>query len=99
MVDRRWRSPNLVIELPFRCSNSQLGSVVILPRVEPFKEPLDMRAWALQERFLSPRVLECGTLQTRWMCKSQTWQTDGFKFSNETNKSQVLCSVVPSWWS
>jgi hypothetical protein len=31
-------------------------------------EPLDLRAWALQERYLSPRILECGTFRTRWIC-------------------------------
>jgi hypothetical protein len=77
--------PSLIFELPFRCSNNQLGSVVFLPRVERSKEPLDIRAWALQERFLSLRVLEYGSLQTRWMCKHSLKSedpTDGYKVSN-----------------
>jgi hypothetical protein len=75
-------NPNLVFELPFRYSNSQLGSVMLVPEVVPSTEPLDKRAWALQERFLSSRILEYGSLQTRWICQhttSSTIPTDGYK--------------------
>ena len=32
-------------------------------------EPLDHRAWALQERILSPRILKYGTSTLSWCCK------------------------------
>jgi hypothetical protein len=84
-------SPNQVFELPFRCSNDKLGSVVLLPQVEPSTEPLDMRAWALQERFLSPRILEYGTLQTRWICQHKNdsgFPMDGYKALNIYNNER-----------
>ena len=34
----------------------------------PVKEPLGARAWALQERLLSPRILEYGWRTARWSC-------------------------------
>jgi hypothetical protein len=43
----------------------------------PVKEPLGTRAWALQERILSPRLLEYGWRSARWTC-SCTDQYSGF---------------------
>lgn len=62
-------TPSKVFELPFKCADNQLGSVVLLPRVSEAREPLNSRAWALQERFPSPRILEYGSIQTRWICQ------------------------------
>lgn len=43
-------------------------------------EPLEQRAWALQERILSPRILHCTTDQLFWECneefKCQTYPHD-----------------------
>jgi hypothetical protein len=43
-------------------------------------EPLEQRAWALQERILSPRILHCTTDQLFWECnedfKCQTYPND-----------------------
>jgi hypothetical protein len=78
-----------VFELPYRCSDNKLGSVVLLPNIQWSTEPLDLRAWSLQERFLSPRILEYGSLQTRWICQTSGHKSpiDGFKnssaYSNE----------------
>lgn len=32
------------------------------------RNPLGQRAWTLQERLLSPRVLDHGDVRTRWQC-------------------------------
>jgi hypothetical protein len=74
-------TPDHIFELPFLCSDNNLGSVVLLPKVQPPTEPLDLRAWALQERFLSPRIIEYGSLQTRWICQTPALERsiDGFK--------------------
>lgn len=37
----------------------------------PIAEPLSTRAWAFQERYLSPRVLEYGWKTARWSCLCQ----------------------------
>lgn len=66
---------NSMFSLPYEYADAEIRSVLLVPCSQTWwnviTEPLDHRAWALQERFLSPRVLEFGTLQTRWIC-SQT---------------------------
>jgi len=85
----RKETPDHIFELPFRCSDNSLGAVVLLRKIQPPTEPLDLRAWALQERFLSPRIVEYGSLQTRWICQASALEgsIDGFKnmsvFCNE----------------
>lgn len=47
------------------------------------KEPLDTRAWGLQERLLSPRVLDYRTSCTRWTCREHPTEDallDGFEY-------------------
>jgi Heterokaryon incompatibility protein (HET) len=69
-------NPRKVFELPYRCPDGEMGSVVLVPRIQQSTEPLDRRAWALQERLLSPRVLEYGSLQTRWGCPQNERNND-----------------------
>jgi hypothetical protein len=58
-----------VVQLPYKCPDGDLGSVILLPLSQiSCNEPLDERAWTLQERLLSLRVLEFGTHQTSWNC-------------------------------
>ncbi|KAI1749087.1 heterokaryon incompatibility protein-domain-containing protein [Xylaria castorea] len=62
----------LAVRLPFRCPGQEqtVGSAY-LTYIEGSRdsgEPIDSRAWTLQERYLSKRVLEFGSLQTRWTC-------------------------------
>ena len=40
------------------------------------EEPLDLRAWTMQERILAPRVLEYGTYRLRWICPSTEFDHD-----------------------
>lgn len=72
-----------VIQIPFRSSSDELGFVYLCKyedvrhHYEP--EPLDLRAGAMQERLLSPRVIEVGILQSRWTCRTNTFaNTDGW---------------------
>ncbi|EON61002.1 hypothetical protein W97_00212 [Coniosporium apollinis CBS 100218] len=96
------KTPELVFQLPYRCRNGEDGSVVLLPPLPPIKnctEPLDRRAWALQERFLSPRVLEYGSLQTRWICQQNVAvknTVDGWKdeFVRNTKRSDRLFTTA-----
>jgi hypothetical protein len=53
----------LIFKLPYRCPEGNVGSVTISPSVQ-----LDRRASALQERFMSPRILGYGSIHTRWTC-------------------------------
>jgi hypothetical protein len=54
----------------YRCKDGQLGSVLLAPKEDRGKDPLESRAWALQERLLSPRLIEFASHQIRWRCAS-----------------------------
>jgi hypothetical protein len=61
-----------IFEVPYRGSEDRMASIVLVPelaRPRNSKEPLALRAWALQEKLLSPRILDYGSTQTRWICK------------------------------
>src|SRR6266702_4802948 len=59
-----------VFEIPYQLKEDAVleGSVVLLPQVMEPGEPPSQRAWALQERLMSPRILEYGSFQTGWIC-------------------------------
>jgi hypothetical protein len=57
-----------VFELPCLCSGGHLGSIT-LARTRAKTKPIDKRAWTFQERLLSPRTLQYGTRQLRWICQ------------------------------
>ncbi|KAI0107468.1 heterokaryon incompatibility protein-domain-containing protein [Nemania sp. FL0031] len=95
---------SLAVRLPFRCPGKDrtVGSAY-LTHIEGSKnssEPIDARAWTLQERYLSNRVIEFGSLQTGWTCASSSASTitsnntyvDGWKWdkSHEGYNSQML---------
>lgn len=58
-------------QLQLSMPNGKFGTIY-LDRIPwsfpPATEPLGTRAWALQERFLSPRLLEYGWRTLRWSC-------------------------------
>ncbi|KAK1756693.1 heterokaryon incompatibility protein-domain-containing protein [Echria macrotheca] len=83
--------PHLCFKLSHRGSKHKLGSVVLLSQDEErIDEPLDTRAWALQERILSPRVLDFATRHVGWICRGTSmdkWSssTDGWRRRIDTN--------------
>ncbi|KAN0099529.1 hypothetical protein V8E51_013304 [Hyaloscypha variabilis] len=92
-------NPDAVFVLPYRSRDGQLGSTVIVPRpmVPPIGvQPLDLRAWALQERLLSPRVLDFGRHQTSWFYQTHSsakeLPTDGFQARTTLlpNRNEIL---------
>jgi hypothetical protein len=54
--------PDPTFEMPIHCSKNKLDSVVLLPKIRQESEPLDYRGWALQERSLSARIIDFGSL-------------------------------------
>ncbi|KAK0713383.1 hypothetical protein B0T26DRAFT_753496 [Lasiosphaeria miniovina] len=51
-------------------------------------EPIDARGWTLQERLLSPRTIEYGTWQTRYICQESAYKrdyTDGWRRDADYN--------------
>ena len=63
--------PDLVFQLPSQSAGKTRGSVVLAPLTWERTEPIDLRGWTYQERVLSPRVLDFGTLRTHWSCRTQ----------------------------
>ena len=58
-----------VYQLPFCSPTGEIGSAILLPiHLDSVTEPLEDRAWALQERLLSPRIIDYATHQTFWHC-------------------------------
>jgi hypothetical protein len=66
----------------YQCRDGQLGSIVLMHEYMPGdQEPLDTRAWAFQERLLSPRIIDYRSEQTKWMCRMSQGKvgfTDGW---------------------
>ncbi|KAI8627666.1 heterokaryon incompatibility protein-domain-containing protein [Xylariaceae sp. FL1651] len=65
----------LAVRVPFRCPDKDINTVgsAYLTCTQNssdnrYSEPIDSRAWTLQERYLSNRILEFGSRQTRWTC-------------------------------
>lgn len=80
-------SPGSAFELPFQCKSSvTLGSITLFKAtIRP--EPLDLRAWTMQERLLSPRTVEFGTRQLRFLCQhNPRGVTDGWRLKPEENE-------------
>ncbi|TRX91898.1 hypothetical protein FHL15_007217 [Xylaria flabelliformis] len=69
----------LAVRLPFQCLNQEqtVGSAYLtwIDGSRDRGEPIDSRAWTLQERYLSKRVLEFGSLQTHWTCTTSSITT------------------------
>lgn len=87
------RSPRLASSFRFLAydRDSMEGGYVYLDmQIKTFslndEEPIDKRAWTLQERLLSPRLVKYGTNAISWECRSATLaefdarvRTDGLK--------------------
>ena len=73
-----WKRRQL-IRMGFRGHGGKLGSV-ILARKELVKDHahIDTRAWTLQEKLLSRRILAYGKDQTTWTCCTVKQYTDGW---------------------
>ena len=72
----RDRNPSLVEPIKFSISKETLEYRTIFDRKEMergiYESPLSKRAWALQERLLSPRVLHFGENQMIWDCNEMS---------------------------
>ncbi len=78
-----------VFTLPYQCRGPARRGSVVLIRTQIEAEPLDTRGWALQERLLSPRTVEFGTRQMRFICQhNPRGKTDGWRQKPEDNKSR-----------
>ena len=60
------------MEMQMVAGKEILGPVMLSPKRcqlgQNFQEPIYHRGWTMQEQVLSPRILEFGTQQNRWIC-------------------------------
>jgi hypothetical protein len=79
--------PGAAFKLPFQWKPPVgLGSITLV-KAAIHPEPLDLRAWAMQERLLSPRTVEFGTRQLRFICQNNPrGVTDGWRLKPEENE-------------
>lgn len=68
-------SPNSVFQLQYDNGMRKTGSIVLYPFEAEPSEPLDKRAWVMQERMVSRRVIDLGSRQTTWVCCTPTYET------------------------
>ena len=64
-------------------------ALIIFQEVTTEREPLETRAWALQEELLSPRTLSYGTKEMSWECNT-AMSSDGGRQVIETHKFKGL---------
>ncbi|PSN65474.1 HET-domain-containing protein [Corynespora cassiicola Philippines] len=92
--------PERVFSLPCFHTNKALGVLSLVPVTFESTEPLDTRGWTFQERVLSPRFLEFGTMRTQFTCRTHINQvcSDGWSrtASSRTYGSFGLDSQVVS---
>ncbi|KAF2446809.1 HET-domain-containing protein [Karstenula rhodostoma CBS 690.94] len=63
-------SPNRIFALTCKLNGRDMGSITLLPFTSEGMQPLDMRGWTFQERVLSPRIIDFGTLRTQYTCQT-----------------------------
>ncbi|KAK4107073.1 HET-domain-containing protein [Canariomyces notabilis] len=73
----------LQFRIPYQISGKQ-GAVILTTEIAPYhvEEPLSTRGWALQERLLSPRVLEFASRQLRSLCHSRIYSDAGMMYDD-----------------
>lgn len=67
------------LRLRYRCVDGRIGSIILSEDIEydTAEDPINSRAWTLQEFLLSPRILDFGTRQLRWHCRSRRYFDGG----------------------
>ena len=92
------RYPGPTFEVPYIKPNGEETSLILVQVSEKSAEhvePLDERAWALQEQLLSPRVIDFRTYQTRYACKNP--ENSGFKATTDGWATSFFDSTSPGW--
>lgn len=93
----KFSPPSSFSSIPFACPDGKSGTVSLRESrlYQTIIEPLNRRAWALQERILSSRVLVYGCWQMYWQCQSQHSCDGGSTeyFSGDTAGLSLLNSL------
>ena len=73
----QYRTPDEGTVLPFYVSDKVQGTIKLLLKDFSYSpdDPLDARAWVLQETLLSPRRLIFSTKELLWRCQGQGYKS------------------------
>jgi len=76
------RAYGALFRLPYRHGQGEnlvRGSILLSeqPIGGKYQEPIDRRAWTMQEHILSLRLLRFGSKQTTWKCRTRHYSIDG----------------------
>ena len=103
-LSRRDHLPNVrELLVPFCNEEGEMGTVTLTPVNNPDgvhsdhslkPEPINSRSWALQECFMSPRMLIYSSQQLFWLCP-RVWGKDGGRIS----KAMYFRSAIPLAYS
>lgn len=79
--------------MPFTTHDGEQGHLILQPeyRFHPMSQPVNKRAWTLEERLLSPRLLIYGTSTIVWQCQSGQWE-----FENRQSDFDVANVRLPA---
>ncbi|CAO2653535.1 Nn.00g029460.m01.CDS01 [Neocucurbitaria sp. VM-36] len=72
------RLPDRHFSLPAQRNSDNMGEITLVPSTHEGVDPLDLRGWCYQERVLSPRLIDFGTLRTQYTCQDSTSHSDGW---------------------
>lgn len=83
-------SPNSVFQVRYNKGMENDGTIIMYPFAAEPVEPLDTRAWAMQERLLSRRIIDFGCRSTSWICCTDTFETltDGWSSISGVNSER-----------
>jgi len=87
------------ITLRYRCPDGHIGDINLCEYhpYESNEDPINTRAWTLQERLLSPRVLDYGVRQLRWHCRSRRHFDGGFPDENLESGNRLSGSYLSAF--
>lgn len=79
ILDQPLPNNNKQFTVPFLCLDGKLGSLTLQEwqAYKPPNQPIDFRAWTLQERLLSPRILIYTENQLFWECQTMLMSNGG----------------------
>ncbi|KAI1841131.1 hypothetical protein JX266_012666 [Neoarthrinium moseri] len=95
------KNTSMAVKLPFRCPGLEDMHGNAYAMVMPDRraiDPIHLRAWTLQERYLAPRVLEFSSLQMRWVCNytvpdEKQGYSDGWKRGQNPEDSGIVTAM------
>ena len=84
--------------LPYPCPDGALGTMTLGENVgrtyfqfyDPSADPINHRAWTLEEKLLSPRVLIYTSTHLRWLCDTDEYSDGGNPYAGFDTQAERL---------